>query len=268
MPTVELFWNGQCHGMKIQQSLCLKMSELYEISARLYKGYFQGDIKKMQFDGDAIPGKVLLSSFLFYNQTIPSTLEKVGQNLYASERISLYGIQFPLFDPRKFNSPLMLAHDDYLGFIFLRSADPELNGRMVEVLDPSKYLGGSEAKDCQYLLVTPQIDLRYYLERWIGELLGWVKHFYVPNLSYWAWVDNPGYAGYEQISPDDCRSRDEIFFYLHDAFKQEAEAWISSCRKYQKESRMDNGLTGWIEIESERLDQLALKEKRLRNHGT
>ncbi len=227
MPTVVVSWNGQCCSETIQQNLRSKMFELYEVSARLFSGFFPGTITKTMFDGRVIPGKILLSSCLFSGDPIPPTLEKVNEDLYATGETGLYGVQFPLFDPRKFNSLAVLAHNDHLSFVFLRSADPKLDGRMVQVLRPQRSKDHSRAPAYEHLLAAPEIDLRYYLERWMGGLLGWVKHFYVPNLSYWAWVDNPGYAGYEQISPDDRRSRDEIFFYLRDAFEEEAEAWKS-----------------------------------------
>ena len=268
MPSVVVSWNGQCRDQALQQSLCSKMSELFEVSSRLFNVFFHGRINKTYFDGRIYPGKVLLSSYLFSGQSIPPTLEKVGKVLYTTGGSGLYGLQFPLFDPRKFNSPLTLANNDNLSFIFLRSADPGLDGRMVQMLRPQRNEYKSPAAAYEYLLAAPEIDLRYYLERWMGELLGWVKHFYVPNLSYWAWIDNPGYAGYEQISPDDRHARDEIFFYLRDAFEGEAEAWKSYCLKHQRKSGADDSPGAWMEFVSERLDQLALEEKRQRNSGT
>lgn len=293
MPSVVVSWNGQCRDRDVQKSLCSKMTELGEVSLRLFNDFFGAELKNTHYDCQVIPGKTLLSDSLFHKQSIPSNLVKMDENsigvdrvklfgegypslhfgefnnhMFVVDNVKLFGIEFVLFDPRKFNSPFTLANNDKMSFVFLHSEEIELDGRMVQVghllqdrkAEPSGFNG--------YLLMAPELDLRYYLEHWIGEFLGWVKHFYVPNLAYWAWGDNPSYSGYEQYAPDDHQARDEIFLYLRDRFIEEAEYWKAYCREYMPKKDSGDQEANWAELEDEHFQQRAREEKRQRNRGT
>lgn len=232
MPTVVVSWSGQAADHKAQEDLCGKLAELAEISCRMYAEFFKSAVEPRRYDGLDSKRKMLVHQSVFHQQTIPAGLEQVGEGVYLAPEGVLYGLEFTLFDPRRHNSPLMEAHTYDLSFVFLRSEHPGLDGWVARVgrVNPAHSL--SQFSDT--VLDMPQLDLRYYLESWIGELLGWVKHFYMPNLWYWRWGDYPGYLGYEQYAPTDRRARDEIFWYLRDAFVREAEAWTAYMLENQK----------------------------------
>jgi len=160
----------------------------------------------------------------------------------------------------------MMAHSYDANFVFLRSKNPDLDGLMVEaiILNDASPLKSS----AEILLRVPEIDLRYYLERWTNDLLGWVKHFFLPELMYWAWTENPGASEYNSFDPGDQMARDEILLYLREAFIAEAEDWKNYCRAHQEKADADVTSTEWLEREDELFDQLAQREKRHRNHGT
>lgn len=160
----------------------------------------------------------------------------------------------------------MMFHDYKVSFVFLRCADPALDGQLVEVghVNPKHPLSAIG----KILLNAPELDLRYYLEYWIGELLGWVKRFYIPNLNYWAWINNPGYQEYEQFSPNDQQARDEIFYYLREAFVSEAESWKRYAMDDLQQLHSKAEAPDWFELEDERFSRIAWEEKRRRNRGT
>ena len=193
---------------------------------------------------------------------------KFNNHQFVADNVKLFGIEFVLFDPRKFNSPFTLANNDKMSFVFLHSEDTDLDGRMVQVGHLPRDRVGDHDEYNGYLLMAPELDLRYYLERWIGEFLGWVKRFYIPSLAYWAWVENPGYSGYEQYAPDDHRARDEIFLYLRDRFIEEAEGWKAYCRENMPQKDAYDQEDNWADEKDEHFQQLAQEEKRQRNRGT
>lgn len=292
MPGVVVSWAGKCIDHKVQRDLCVKIDAIGMVSRRMHKDFFDLDFKSQVYKPLRIQGNVLLSGRLFSDQPIPDGIEKVNSSLlqpkdrgqifvvspdsdapviisgevYLAHDVALYGIEFALFDPRRYNSLLMMLHQFTVSFVFIRCANPGLDGLMVQVcqLPPEHPLH----EVSEVFLRVPELDLRYYLEHWIGELLGWVKHFYIPNLHYWAWIDNPGYSEYEQFAPNDQQTRDEIFFYLRDVFSAEAEAWKTGTLEYLKQPESDVAISDWVELEDERFNQLAWQEKRQRNRGT
>jgi hypothetical protein len=271
MPTVVVNWNGQCTEARIQAELCAKIKELGEISNRLHKDFYGQKIQSRVFDGQTA-GKVLLSGALAAGVENRAGLEQAAEGTWALQDARLFGVQFALFDPRRFNSPLMMAHAYDTGFIFLRCADPALDGQVVQVIT----LRSNDARraSAELMLDLPEMDLRYYLERWMGELLGWVKRFYIPNLHYWIWKDNPHDRDYEDIPASDRTRRDEIFIYLREAFVTEAKEWEALMRKNkvapavpvpQPKTRAEDD-SSWDEDLNERFEKNAREDKLSRGH--
>jgi len=258
MPSVVVSWNGICPDHKVQEDLCAKIAEIGEVSRQLYQDFFKQEIKPQIYNARRVRKNVLLSGNLLADQPVPNGIEIVNRELSAKDKgqvfsvsenspapviisgevflakeVRIYGIEFALFDPRRYNSVLMMSHQYDVSFVFIRSADPGLDGRLAQVSRlPRKH---ALHKVSPVLLSAPELDLRYYLEGWIGDLLGWVKHFYIPDLYYWAWIDNPNDHEYEQYAPDDQRARDEIFLRLQEQYRKEAEACQAETLAYQKQ---------------------------------
>lgn len=230
MPTVVALWRGQCHEHLLQEELCTRIAELGEISHWLYQEFFQKEVKAVWYDGQPLSGAVKISESVFHDRHVPQELESLEKGIYPSLNLRLYGCQYVLFDPRQYNSPLTMSNDYDLSFVFLRSEDRNLDGWLVKIQkEPDR---DRDVDD--YMLVVPKIDLRYYLENWMGGFLGWVKHFYVPNLYYWIWEDYPGYSFYKEFDKQDIRLRNEIFSQLLKSFQEEAKRNKADTLEYLK----------------------------------
>ena len=239
MPSVEAMWRGQCTDRSLQEELCARVAELGEISHQLYREFFQKEVEAVWYDGFTIASEILLDEGIFPNRQAPPELEAVEKRTYRANQVSLYGCQYKLFDPREFNSPLTMSAGYDLSFIFLRSENPSLDGLLVEKIGEHPRSEES-AESNVFLLASPEIYMRYYLENWMGRFLGWVKHYYIPDLYYWIWVDHPGYLQYEGFNRKDAMIRDEIFASLLEAFQEEAESCKDHHIKYPKKHEPEN----------------------------
>lgn len=265
MPSVVVSWMGRFPDRAVQKELCTCLMPIAEASHRLYCDFFEIQVKPRLHEGNNPYSTALLSQSVFGKLPPAEELQPVGKNLFLVRDVSLYGLEFVLFDPRRFNSSLLMAHSYDASFVFLRSDDPDLDGLMVEAIplnDDSPLKSSADT-----LLRVPEIDLRYYLERWMNDLLGWVKHFFLPDLMYWAWTENPGASEYNSYHSGDRKARDEILLYLREALVAEAEDWKIFCRAHQENAGTAVISTEWLERKDEFLDQLAKREKRHRNHG-
>jgi hypothetical protein len=143
------------------------------------------------------------------------------------ENAVLYGIEFRLYDGRKF-----YPGDDRISFVFLRMNDcPELDGRIVYVEDKEecKKYYNPMLKGADWYLEKPHIHLRYYCEEWMDMLLAWVKYFYIPDLDYWRYVPLSGYEEFLKLLERFGRgedSKDLVFVWLKSRFKEEVEEWV------------------------------------------
>ena len=218
-------WYGSCQDQNVQKELCESVAQLADISCQLYKDHFHQEMEPLYYDGEKVEQKILIYKGYFYEQVVPEVLEKWDDDYFIAHSMRFYGIIFPLFDPRRYNSLNMMAHEYNFGFVFIRCDDPAFDGRLVHIkpLKPESTLYNTG----KYLIKKPQLDLRYYLEGWTRNLLAWVKHFYIPDLSYWIWSENPGGWDYEDVDPHDHKIRDEKFKALMDWFLEEAEDWAS-----------------------------------------
>jgi hypothetical protein len=222
MPTVLVTWSGRCPDAASREALCGCLEQLAAISQSLYDS--PPPIKK--FDA-AIEGTILMSGSVFGSPpqgagVNPAGEDPAGENLFSIEGASLFGIEFLLFDPRS-TIPQVFPSEGRVSFVFLRHENPELDGLVVQVEDRQRcqlYLS-DDIKRADWYLKLPEIDLPYYLELSMNDLLGWVKHFYIPSLHFWAWREDPGYEQFADVDPRDHSYRDLFFADLLERFKAE-----------------------------------------------
>jgi hypothetical protein len=257
---------GQFPDRVVQKELCTCLTPITEVSHRLYCDFFGIQVEPRLHDGSKVYPTALLSQSVFGEPPPPEGLQPAGKSLFLVRDVSFYGLEFVLFDPRRFNSSLMMAHRYDVSFVFLHSNNPDLDGLMVEMIHLSDDNPLKSTADI--LLRVPELDLRYYLESWMNDLLGWVKRFFLPELAYWAWTKNAGASGYDSFDPGDRKARDEILLYLREAFVAEAEDWKRMCSELREKAGAGVTSTEWLEREDELFNQLAQQEKRRRNHGT
>lgn len=261
MPSVIATWSGQCSDPNIQENLCSKLKTFAELSHSYFKGYkYFKEYKPIKYFNNAIEGNILIDSTLLdieltyqnIKKIIHESAEKRDEEaeklldkifgtstepknkidvFYSLQKINLYGIEFQLFDPREIQE----IHDR-ISFVFLRIDNcPELDGQLVYVEDREECQKYSNEiiKESDWYLAVPRINLRYFCEKWMDRLLGWVKYFYVPNLKYWRYEDLAGYDDFskfvDQYNMGEFemeKIRNKVFEILRKELKEEIDAWI------------------------------------------
>jgi hypothetical protein len=246
MPSVEVVWKGRCVDRQVQQALCEHLLELSELSNRKFTAYFGEKVDPCFYDKPEESKQYLIVSQVFWNEPLPKRIKQVDEGLYLVEGITLSGIEFTLFDPRSCTEPFALRRNKRMSFVFVQSEEPKLNGRIVQVrlVNKQHRLSGF----APMVLVNPCVDLRYYLEGWMGKFLGWVKHFYIPDLHYWIWDDYPGYETYRGNVSKDRVTAEQHFNRLMEAFSEEADSFTEQFESYRRE-REAQGEDGEIKPE-------------------
>jgi hypothetical protein len=186
-------WTGQCRDAVAREELCLRMTDLGELSHSFFKP-LSPLIK--QFN-QTIKGNILVSEHLFPAPPSSPKLARVSESFFSLQKVSLVGVEFQLYDSRR-----MYAGQDRMSFVFCVDDDPQIDGIMVYAEERGECLKYTDEliRQADYLLEVPNIHLRYYLEDWMDSLFGWVKYHYVENLRYWRyedkWSDRATLAGY------------------------------------------------------------------------
>lgn len=221
MPTVVVSWKGQCTDRGVQAGLVKKLTELSRLSSKLYKSYFDMEVNPLVFTGETVEKNVLVPAGFFpekdrQNVTYPTA----GNGKYfILPEIQLFGIQFPICDARVFYVPSNIYQ---ISFVFIRSDDPNLNGKIVQVS-----LCGYETRQkgvYSMFLLSPCIDIRYCFDMWVPRILGWVKKFWIPGLEYWAYVENPDFSQYKRFNPASPTARNNRFRIILREYEYEARS--------------------------------------------
>jgi hypothetical protein len=173
-----------------------------------------------QFD-QTIAGDILMSKHLFPSPPSSPKLTSVNETFYSLPGVSLRGVEFRLYDGRN-----LYEGDDRMSFVFCLDDDPQIDGLMVYVEEQAecrKYQD-ERIQRADYLLNVPHIHLRYYLEEWVDQLMGWSKYHYAKNLEYWRyedmWVDQDDLTDhFAQIG------KSEYFEILKLRLEYEVESW-------------------------------------------
>ncbi len=260
VPSVFVTWKGQCSDRNVQTKLLSFLKPLADRSAArlsaplpLTPAFLEGMLereKQQQLCFPVLPfvinynqsahGMILVDTDLMLDEgpalveaqrcgirTLPKDPD--GERRYLQlDRLDLYGIEFQVFDPRS-----IYVGDDRISFVFLRSHDaPFLNGCVAMVQNKAicqRHRGVIRSAD--WYVSMPCIHLRYFLEEWSDMLLGWVKHYFVPNLYY---CRNDPLSNFETLrtsfAETDGRAggdgRALVFASLVERFEKEADEWL------------------------------------------
>lgn len=247
MPSVIIRWSGFCPRSSLREDLLSRLREIAALSHR-----FLDDTPVRVFD-ETIEGNIVVSGNLLREDRLPrlkpiwdadlnaSTgfpeLRVAGplrekqvnarEDLYVLRQARLQGLEFRLYDGRG-----LYPQEDRVSFVFLDIPEhPELDGALVYVEDPAecRYYSSAFIQRADWFLTVPNIHLRYYLEEWTDMLLGWVKHFYIPDLWYWRYENLPHYDFFANMAPEDTHLRNAFCEVLQDVFRQEAENWSGTA---------------------------------------
>ncbi len=184
MPSVEAIWWGQCHDRGTRDRLLGYIDELAALSHSYY-----GEPPAVKHVDTTLTGTILAKRVLFSEEARQKgdadgriVLRDDGQVAVIGP-VRVAGTVFHLFDPRG-------LYDDRVSFAFWVDEDLLFDGRLLCIKEPSDYAGMYPSPpSAEWYLTPPSLDLRYYLEEWTDQLIGWVKRFFIPNVRYWRWDD-------------------------------------------------------------------------------
>lgn len=233
MPSVDATWNGKCSNCQVQQDLCQHLLRISEISNDKTFKFFGINAHSILYDEPVGEKQYLISSGIFGQSKPPDPIEKVENGVYLGKNIGLYGLDFSLYDPRNYTPPFALEDANRLSFVFIRSQVPELDGRLIQAysVNQDHYL----SKLASSFLDVPVLDLRYYLMEWTSRLLGWVKHFYIPDLYYWLYGVHSLYDLYYKDIEPNIKHRESIFESLLFDFIKQADNFSNYILKNRSE---------------------------------
>ena len=255
MSSVIVNWSGQCPDSTVQKNLCEKLKSIAEQS----HSYFGEEIPIKYFD-QVIEGNILINSGLVGESITCKSAERIIHDyiekrdeevialldaifetttepehrrdvFYAVKEAKLYGVEFCLYDPRDVD-----CGDNRISFVFLQMNDcPDLNGHIVHVEDKEQcqIYYNDIIKVSDWYLARPNLNLRYFCEKWIDRLMGWIKYFYVPNLSYWRYKEHSGYEEFSRFVDQHFMGEFEfekmsrqMLESLRSEFREEIRSWI------------------------------------------
>ena len=239
MPGVVASWNGRCVDRQDQQELCEHLMELSDLSNQIHFKYFKEEMQTNLFDGVEEGRSYLITSRIFGKHVPPIRIKQVDKGIFLGEGMTLYGLDFHLFDPRSHTSPFFHGAIDRISFVFTQSEYPELDGWLVQARPVNKQHRLSTVS--QTVLTNPDIGLRYYLEDWTEQFMGWVKHFYVRNLNFWLHRENSSYDAYYGKVSRDRKTATEHFHNLLTAFSDEAESFTELMENMRTKEEAQEG---------------------------
>lgn len=225
MPSVIVTWHGWSPDQELCEDLFEHMRELGSLShsyllerepVRIFNEWIEGNVLVAVRDEPSLNGISLHVPFLQPPQT--------KQARYAGKlsRVHLEGVQFRLFDPRG-----LYPYDDRISFVFGRTDAGEKSRPLVAVESGSdlKSYEDEMLRSATMVLSEPAIHLRYYFEDWIDGLLGWVRHYYMPDLYYWRHRALPRIDRFEGRDRSDRRAREADWGLILNEFHSEMERW-------------------------------------------
>lgn len=233
MPSVDATWNGRCTNRQQQQELCQILLRLSGASVEKYQKFFGINVQPTFYDEPEGESDYLFLSEIFGGDKPPENIEKVESGVFLGRKLGLYGLDFPLYDPRNYRAPFALCDSNRISFVFIRSQNPGLDGLLVKAFSVNQQHCLSSVSST--VLGVPVLDLRYYLEHWTSRFLGWVKHFYMPDLYYWLYGDLTNYNLYKGLEST-RKLGESLFDRLLVDFNEHAE-------KFTKAIREDNSKT-------------------------
>lgn len=225
MPSVVAYWSGRYPACAQRDELCLRMADLGKLS----HSFFSPTPSIRRFD-QTIAGDILLSRHIFPNPPSSPKLTRIDEEFYSLPRISLFGLEFSLYDGRE-----LYTGDDRISLVFCLDDDPEIDGLLVYVEDLSECRKYEDAriKQADLYLAVPHLHLRYYLEDWLDYLIGGMKYYYIENLYYWRYETLWGERE-KLVNRFGQGGTFEFFETLKRQLENEVEAWSGISKEARR----------------------------------
>ena len=197
MASVFVGWQGRCRDSVRQESLIWRLTQI----AQLSHAFFSPPRRIVRYT-EKITGRITVDTGLLS--------EEVGGKLPAFMRVAeahLFGLEFNLWGN-------IYPDHERISFVFASvPALPGMDGALVQVenRETCRLYEEEEIRTTDFLIRRPTVHLRYYGEKWINWLLGWIKHYATPDLWYWNWQPMAGYERYANRDPSDVREGDLLW---------------------------------------------------------
>jgi hypothetical protein len=247
MGSVIVTWGGTCPVPELQVDLLGHLERVARLSQRCFT-----EPSILDFDRP-ITGRILVSAGLFDapaegehlialgNRATPASSIRLSGSrpppavpeLYevVDSELSLRGIDFRLYNP------FYYTNEDRVSFVFATlEGCRELSNRVVAVHDRAvcETIEDDVMRDVDWFLTRPSIHLRREGEQWIDLFLGTVKCYFMPELWWWHYGYQPGYAALsralskqrrETFGGDEARAAEAAFAVVEDALRAEFVKW-------------------------------------------
>jgi len=227
MPSVMVGWGGRCTDPRKRGGLTRKLIELGGICHSLFDPPLP-----IARAVTGIAGRILVSPHLFLPK---EEAEAAGKFIELAE-LELSGVEFRFFDPRN-----IYKGEDRISFVFAElPGRPETTGTIVQI-EPKALCAlydDPAIKAADHLVRRANIHLRYYCEDWMDSLLGFVKHYYVPDMEYWRYENLSGYGRYLGLDPSDEGERERQWNSILASFMQEARQYLG--KGHELRARLDH----------------------------
>jgi hypothetical protein len=221
MPSVYVTWKGRCPDRDCRDAICGRIDEIACLSDALLV-----QSSRRTYD-DRPEGVVLAEEGLFP----PECVARLEDGLVRVSHLHLGGTAFRLADPRN-----LYPGEDHVSFVFATLHEgpgaspirPGADGVLVlaEDAEQCKLYRNPIIQTADLYLQTPSIHLRYFAEGWMDQLLAFLRHFHMPELSYWRYRDLPGSDRFADIDPADVAGRNRAWTEVRAALIEEVAKWI------------------------------------------
>jgi hypothetical protein len=126
---------------------------------------------------------IILAGTLFEGEKPPANLRRLTENAFLVDEVRLFGWELALGGREVFWDRDGKDGAGKLSLLFIRSADPILDGRLVlpQGINPQHPLNTVG----QVLLDNPRYDIPRGAQDGVKACLGWVRRAYLPNLRCW-----------------------------------------------------------------------------------
>ncbi len=228
MGSVVVTWTGRAQDEATRRSLTERIVALAQGHDEFFKErhWEPHEIKTY----DCVLPEVLVDASMLPAGLSSSRLTPATPGYGAIRDLQVFGVAFSL--------PTLYLSNNWVSFVFIVDEDPALNGLLVRFDEPAApslavplnfasagsnltriWVTTDEERDeanrifeqSKPVITVPQIHLRYAWEKLMDDLLGWVKHFYLPDLYYWRYDEYPGYEQYAGVDRSDTDYREALF---------------------------------------------------------
>lgn len=244
MAGVEVLWQGCCCDHQTQRQLVEKVIQLGKLSKETH-------LESYLFDGETSYDNVLFSTTVFEGERCPKGLRRLDDAVYLAEKVRFYGAEIQIITPAYQETKSRHQSNDKLSFVFVRSQNPELDGRLVcpKRKNPHHPL----YNEGDWVLESPSIDLGGLSQEWMADFLGWVRRYYVPGMRYWVGMQECTHEASPKVQPQHFGELEVQFEELARRFSDQIQDFSEAIEESRKARMLSERTSKKVINQGERL---------------